>query len=58
MNPSTGEVTSNEIGESEYSLTFNADGTFSGVLDCNNIAGSYTIDGGVVGSIAFQLNMS
>ena len=54
INPSTGEVTTNELGEAEYSLTFNADGTFSGVLDCNNIAGSYTIDGGVVGSIAFQ----
>jgi len=54
VNPSTGDVTTNELGEAEYSLTFNADGTFSGVLDCNNIAGSYTIDGGVVGSIAFQ----
>jgi len=54
VNPSTGDVTSNELGESEYSLTFNSDGTFSGVVDCNNIAGSYTVDGGIIGGVAFQ----
>ncbi|MBE2222010.1 MAG: META domain-containing protein [Anaerolineae bacterium] len=54
VNPSSGEVTVNELGESEFSLMFNADGTFSGVVDCNNTAGSVTITGGVIGSIAFQ----
>lgn len=54
VDPSTGVVTTNELGEAEFSLTFNADGTFSGVVDCNNIAGGVTVTGGVIGSIAFQ----
>lgn len=28
-----------------YTITFNADGTFSGKADCNQIAGTYTADG-------------
>jgi len=28
-----------------YTITFAADGTFSGKADCNNIAGTYTVDG-------------
>ena len=54
VNPSSGEVTTMEQHGGEYSLSFNEDGTFSGVVDCNNIAGDVTINGGVIGSIAFQ----
>jgi heat shock protein HslJ len=28
-----------------YTITFNADGTFAGKADCNQIAGTYTADG-------------
>ncbi len=54
VNPSTGDVTTNELGEAEFSLTFNADGDFSGVVDCNATAGAVTVTGGIIGSIAFQ----
>jgi putative lipoprotein len=57
-NPSTGEMTTMEQHGGEYSLTFLDDGTYSGVSDCNNIAGGVTISGGVVGSIAFQSGIS
>lgn len=28
-----------------YTITFDADGTFAGKADCNQIAGTYTVDG-------------
>jgi heat shock protein HslJ len=28
-----------------YTITFNADGTFAGKADCNQIAGTYAVDG-------------
>jgi heat shock protein HslJ/uncharacterized protein YraI len=30
---------------SRYSIVFNADGTYNGKADCNNVNGSYTVDG-------------
>jgi uncharacterized lipoprotein YbaY/heat shock protein HslJ len=53
LNPSSGAVTANELNGAEYSLTFNEDGTFDGVVDCNATSGGVTIDGGVAGDIAF-----
>ncbi len=54
VDPSTGEVTTNELGEAKYSISFNEDDTFTAVVDCNNVQGGVTIDGGIVGGIAFQ----
>ncbi|MFO7678972.1 MAG: META domain-containing protein [Chloroflexota bacterium] len=58
VNPSTGEVTANELNEAPFSLTFNADGSYTGVADCNNIAGGVTIEGGVVGGLLFAPGIS
>jgi heat shock protein HslJ len=44
-NQSTNETT-DVPNPSDYTITFNEDGTFEGKADCNNIAGSWSDDSG------------
>ena len=53
-NPSSGDVTTNELNGATYSITINEDGSFSAIIDCNNSNGDVTIEGGISGAIAFQ----
>lgn len=52
-NPNTGEETPLTDG-GVYQITFNPDGTFELKADCNNASGSYTADGGLMGSMRFS----
>ena len=42
-----------EADQSRYTITFNTDGTYNAVADCNNLSGSYTTTG--TGGLTIEL---
>ena len=42
-----------EADQSRYTITFNSDGTYNAVADCNNLSGSYTTTG--TGGLTIEL---
>lgn len=46
--------TTADLHGATYAITFNADGSYTAIVDCNNGSGSFAVKGGIYGEVAFQ----